>query len=83
MIDYNCIKNHSFTICQSTLSKYYTDLKKDLKRKEAVVNSVFSENYCFVVQDEAQFFYWSNNSPVHPCTVYYNENGKVKHSFKK
>lgn len=49
---------------------YYIILKMDVQENEAVVSSEFSENYSFVVQDEAQFFYWNNKqTTVHPCGV--------------
>ena len=38
----------------------------------------FSENYCFVIQDEVQSFHWNNSSAtVHPFVWYYMEAGKI------
>ena len=34
----------------------------------------FSENYSFVLQDEAQGFHWNNSqATLHPFVVYYTE----------
>ena len=38
----------------------------------------FSENYSFVLQDEAQGFHWNNSqATLHPFVVYYTELGKL------
>ena len=38
----------------------------------------FSENYSFVLQDEAQGFHWNNSqATIHPFVVYYTESGKL------
>lgn len=73
------LKKHSFTSRQQ--SKYYKDLKEQIQENEAVVSLDFSENYSFVVQDEAQSFHWNNDqATVHPFAVYYNEKGEIKYT---
>ena len=38
----------------------------------------FSENYSFVLQDEAQGFHWNNSqATLHPFVVYYTESSKL------
>ena len=38
----------------------------------------FSENYSFVLQDEAQGFHWNNSqATLHPFVVYYTESGEL------
>ena len=41
----------------------------------------FSENYSFILQDEAQGFHWNNSqATIHPFVVYYAElPGKLQH----
>ncbi|XP_074029570.1 uncharacterized protein [Leptinotarsa decemlineata] len=73
------LKKHSFISTQQ--SKYYKDLKEQIQENEAVVSLDFSENYSFVVQDEAQFFHWNNDqATVHPFAVYYNEKEEIKYT---
>lgn len=73
------LKKHSFIASQQ--SKYYKHLKENIQEDEAVVSLDFSENYSFIVQDEAQSFHWNNDqATVHPFAVYYNEKGKIKYT---
>lgn len=72
------LKRHAFIAQQQ--SKYYTYMKENVKENEAVINLDFSENYSFVVQDEAQSFHWNNDqATVHPVAVYYNAHGEIKY----
>ena len=43
--------------------------------------SNFSENYSFILQDEAQGFHWNNSqATIHPFVVYYTDpSGKLQH----
>lgn len=73
------LKKHSFISRQQ--SKYYKDLKENIREDEAVVSLDFSENYSFVVQDEAQSFHWNNDqATLHPFAVYYNDKGEIKYT---
>lgn len=62
-----------------TQSKYYQQLKNNLKEGELLVTLDFSENYAVVIQDAVQGFYWNNtNIAILPSVVYYKENGSLK-----
>lgn len=62
------LKKHSFIAKQQ--SAYFSYLKENIKLNEALITLDFSENYSFVVQDEAQSFHWTNNqATVHPFAV--------------
>lgn len=62
-----------------TQSKYYQELKNNLREGELLVTLDFSENYAVVIQDAVQGFYWNNtNIAILPSVVYYKENGSLK-----
>jgi hypothetical protein len=43
-----------------------------MRENEAVVSLDFAENYGFIIQDEAQFFYWNNDqATIFPVAVHY------------
>lgn len=48
---------HSFIT--KSQSKYLKDLKSQLKTGEAIVLLDFSENFCYVIQDEVQSYHWT------------------------
>ncbi|KAG8233374.1 hypothetical protein J437_LFUL005836 [Ladona fulva] len=53
-------------------------MKKSVTEGEYVVVCDFSENYAFVVQDEAPGFHWNNNQEtVHLFVIYGIQEGKV------
>lgn len=63
-----------------TQGRFYANLKNDLKAGEFVVTFDFAENYKFVVQEEAQAFYWNNNqATLFPMVIYYRENNKTEY----
>jgi hypothetical protein len=54
-------------------------VKKNLKENEAVVSLDFTENYGFVIQDEAQSFHRSNDqATIFPIAVHYRDCNDVK-----
>lgn len=66
------LKRHDFVAKQQ--SSFYSEKKSALSKDEVIVQCDFSENYSFVLQDEAQSFHWNNSmATVHPCVVYYKE----------
>lgn len=72
------LKKHSFIAKQQ--SAYFSRLKENVQVNEAVITLDFSENYSFVVQDEAQSFHWTKDqATVHPFAVYYRDQDEVKY----
>ncbi|KAG8233177.1 hypothetical protein J437_LFUL008940 [Ladona fulva] len=70
------LKNHGFIAQQQQL--FFREMKNSVTEGEYVVVCDFSENYAFVVQDEAPGFYWINNQAiVHPFVIYGIQEGKV------
>lgn len=69
---------HDFIAKQQ--SSFMNEVKETLKQNECVVTLDFSENYAFVVQDEAQSYHWSSDYvTIHPFVIYYKQDDKVKH----
>lgn len=66
----------------SQQSKFIKEKKNNLlQNNELLVQCDFSENYSFVLQNEAQGYHWNNKqATIHPFTVYYRDiNEEVKH----
>ena len=80
------LRRHDFIAKQQ--SNFLNERKETLKEGEFLVIGDFSENFSFVVQDEAQSFHWNNSmaywnnsmATLHPFVYYYKESGEVKHS---
>ena len=70
---------HSFVAKQQ--STFQMEVKDGLKSGIFQVIPDFSENYSFILQDEAQGFHWNNSqATIHPFVVYYTESsGKLHH----
>lgn len=69
---------HDFIAKQQSL--FMNEVKETLKENECAVTLDFSENYAFVVQDEAQSYHWSSDYvTIHPFVIYYKQDDKVKH----
>src|ERR1700761_957178 len=60
---------------------FVNDTKNTLKVGEFLIWCDFSENFSFVLQNEAQGYYWSKKqATIHPFTIYYkNENNELQH----
>ena len=75
----NQLKNlltHSFIAKQQSI--FQTEVRSNLKHGEFQVIADFSENYSFVLQDEAQGFHWNNaQATIHPFVIYYCESGEI------
>ena len=69
-------RHHYIAKAQST---YMKALKENIRPSEAVVQGDFSENFSFVIQDEAQGYRWEHSqATVHPFVVYYrNQNSET------
>ena len=73
------LRRHDFIAKQQ--SNFLHEQKETLKEGEFLVIGDFTENFSFVVQDEAQSFHWNNSmATLHPFVYYYTEDGEVKHS---
>ncbi|KAK3916791.1 ARL14 effector protein [Frankliniella fusca] len=61
-------------------SKFYRELKGNLKEGEILTVCDFAENYTCVQQDEIQEYYWRKEQvTLHPFSSYYkNSNGELK-----
>lgn len=70
---------HSFVAKQQ--STFQMEVRSGLKPGVFQVIADFSENYSFILQDEAQGFHWNNSqATIHPFVVYYPElSGKLHH----
>ena len=68
---------HSYILkCQL---RYLKKLKSEIDSSTVLVLGDFAENYQFVIQDEVQWFYWSNSqSTLHPVVTSYQENDEMK-----
>ena len=54
--------------------------KQELKASKLVTNCDFSENYFFVVQDEAQNYYRSNEqTTILPFMIHFKNEKEIKH----
>ena len=68
---------HSY-ISKSQL-RYLKKLKSEIDSSTVLFLGNFAENYRFVIQDEAQGFYWNHSQcTLHPVVTYYQENGELK-----
>lgn len=71
------LKTHSFIAHQQ--SAFYIHIKENLHENEALMTLDFSENYSFVLQDEAQSFHWNKSqATIHPISLYYCQMGELK-----
>ena len=53
---------------------FLQNLKSNLLVNEIIILLDFSENFSFIIQDEAQGFHWENSQcTVHPFVVYYRK----------
>lgn len=71
---------HYFVASQQ--SNFAKRIKQSLKpEKEFLVFMDFSENYSFVIQNEAQGYHWTTKqATVHPFVIYYNnKENKIQH----
>lgn len=60
---------HSFIT--KSQARYLKEIKSNMKVDEAIVLIDFSENYSFVLQNEAQGYHWTSNScSLHPVVIY-------------
>ena len=74
------LTRHHFTAKkQSEFLKY---LKENMGLTELIIVCDFSENYCFIIQDEIQGFHWVNHQcTLHPFVIYFKdpETNETKH----
>jgi hypothetical protein len=64
--------HHSFIATQQAM--FLKELKCNLQSGEFVVLCDFAENYCFVLQDEAQGFHWNNaQATIHKFVILFQE----------
>lgn len=69
---------HDFIAKQQ--SSFLNNIKEKLETSEYLVMCDFSENYSFVIQDEAQSYHWNNGqATVHPFVIYYKREEETKH----
>ena len=72
------LRRHDFIARQQ--SRYLAERTESLKEGEFLVIGDFSENFSFVVQDEAQSFHWDNGMvTLHPFVYYYKDEGQICH----
>lgn len=68
---------HSFIAKSQSL--FLKNLKENLQLNTAIILLDFSENYAFVVQDEAQGYHWTSEScTLHSVLVHYKNSEGVK-----
>lgn len=66
---------HSFIT--KAQAKYLKEYKENLKSNQAIVLLDFSENYSYVIQNEAQGYHWTRNScSLHPAVIYTQDEDK-------
>lgn len=71
------LAQHDFIAKQQ--SSYINEIKNNLTDADCVVICDFSENYTFVIQDEAQSYHWTNEqSTIHPFVIYYKGDEKME-----
>lgn len=76
--DLKVLLRHDFIAKQQ--STFMTHTKENLSESEVAVVCDFSENYSFVLQDEAQSYHWNSaQATVHPFVIYYREENNVRH----
>lgn len=69
---------HDFIAKQQ--SAFMAHTKENLSESEVAVICDFSENYSFVLQDEAQSYHWNRaQATVHPFVVYFRGEKIVQH----
>lgn len=69
---------HDFISKQQSAFMCYT--KENLLISEIAVVCDFSENYSFILQDEAQSFHWNKSqATIHPFVIYFKEENEIKH----
>lgn len=75
------VKLVTHTFIANEQSTYLKNLKETLKVGEFIIWGDFSENFSFVLQNEAQGYYWSKKqATIHPFVIYYkNEKNELKH----
>ena len=74
----DALLTHSFIAKQQ--SQFYSETKYSPPPVIFVVSADCSENYAFVLQDEAQGFHWNNaQATVHPFVIYYTDSGSTNH----
>lgn len=73
----SALVRHDFIAKQQ--SSFMNHVKENLKDSEVLVICDFSENYSFVLQDEAQSYHWNRGqATVHPFVIYYKRQ-KTEH----
>ena len=74
----DALLTHSFIAKHQ--SQFYSETKSSPPPGIFVVSADFSENYAFILQDEAQGFHWNNaQATVHPFVIYYTDSGSTNH----
>lgn len=74
------LKKHDFVAKQQ--SAFFSEKKSALEENAIIVQCDFSENFSFVLQDEAQGFHWNNSmATVHPCVVYFKKKNEENDNF--
>ena len=69
------LRRHDFIAKQQ--SRHLTERKETLKEGEFLVTGNFSDNFSFVVRDEAQSSHWDNGMvTLHPFVYYYKDEGQ-------
>ncbi|GBN27143.1 hypothetical protein AVEN_172052-1 [Araneus ventricosus] len=76
--DLNVLLRHYFLAKQQ--SAFMANTKENLSESEVVVVCDFSENYSFVLLDEAQSYHWnSSQATVHLFVVFFTEENTLQH----
>ena len=72
------LRRHDFIAKQQP--PYLAERKESLKEGEFLAIGDFSDNFSFVVQDEAQSFHWDNGMvTLHPFVYQYKDEGQICH----
>ncbi|GBM76603.1 hypothetical protein AVEN_13304-1 [Araneus ventricosus] len=76
--DLKVLFRHYFIAKQQ--SAFMANTKESLLESEVTVLCDFSENYSFVLLDEAQSYHWnSSQATVHPFVVFFTEENTLQH----
>ncbi|GBL88740.1 hypothetical protein AVEN_158878-1 [Araneus ventricosus] len=76
--DLKVLLRHYFIVKQQ--SAFMANTKENLSESEVAVVCDFSENYSFVLLDEAQSYHWnSSQATVHPFVVFFTEENTLQH----
>lgn len=60
--------------------KYLRHLKETMSDQSCIILMDFSENYSYIVQNQAQSYYWTKNAcTLHPIVIYYKVENKLEH----